>query len=78
MLGVSLTLLRVAIVLLFIVLVESRVGKVRAERLEEDLRSHRDCRHVFSLLAGLAALTQPLSWLMQQPQHKHNIAITEP
>ena len=77
MLGVLLTLLRVAIVLLFIVLVESRVGKVQAERLEEDLRSHRDCRHVFSLLAGLAALTQPLSWL-QQPQHKHNIAITEP
>ena len=77
MLGVSLTLLRVAIVLLFILLVESRVGKVQAERLEEDL-SHRDCRHVFSLLAGLAALTQPLSWLMQQPQHKHNIAITEP
>ena len=28
--------------------------------------SHSNCRHVYSLLAGMAATTQPLSWLMQQ------------
>ena len=61
---------------------EPRVGKVRAKRLEEDSKSHRNCRYVYSLLAGMAAITQPFSWLMQQleqqPQHNHSIAITEP
>ena len=56
MLGVSLTLLRVAIVLLFILLVESRVGKVQAERLEEDLRSHRNCRYVYFPLASTTSV----------------------
>ena len=35
---------------------ESRVGKVRARRLEEDTRSLRICRYVYSLLAGTAAI----------------------
>ena len=54
------------VALLFILFTEPRVGKAQAKRLEEDLRSHRNCRHVYSLLAGMAAITQPLSWLMQQ------------
>ena len=41
---------------------EPRVGK----RLKEDTISRRNCRHVYSLLAGTAAITQPLSWLVQQ------------
>ena len=41
---------------------EPRVDK----RLEEDTRSRRNCRCVYSLLAGTATITQPLSWLMQQ------------
>ena len=35
---------------------EFRVGRVRARRLEEDRRSLRNCRHVYSLLAGAAAI----------------------
>ena len=46
--------------------VEPRVGKAWAERLEGDSRSSRNCRHVYSLLAGSTAITQPLSWLAQQ------------
>ena len=34
---------------------ESRVGKTRAKRLEEDARSSRNCRHLYSLLADTAA-----------------------
>ena len=45
---------------------EPRVAKKRTKRLEGDVRSHRNCRHLYSLLAGKAAITQPLSWLMQQ------------
>ena len=41
-------------------------GKAQAKRLEEDAGSHRNCRHVYSLLAGVAALTQPVSYLTQQ------------
>ena len=41
---------------------EPRVGK----RLKEDTISRRNCRHVYSLLAGTAAITQPLSRLMEQ------------
>ena len=53
-----------------------RVGKAQAKRLEKDSRSHRNCTHIYSLLADAAATaattaksntTQPLSWLMQQP-----------
>ena len=35
---------------------ESRVGKVRAGRLEEDMRSVRNSRHVYSLLAVTVAI----------------------
>ena len=51
-------------------------------RLEGALRSHRNGRHIYSLLAGMPARTQPLSRLMQQrwrqPQHNPNRAVTEP
>ena len=30
---------------------ETRVGTAQAKRLEEDSRSHRNCRHAYSLLA---------------------------
>ena len=50
--------------------------------MEGDSRSHRNCRHVYSLLADTAAITQPFYWLphqlQQQPQHNHNGAITQP
>ena len=65
-----LTLFVMPIVLLFTLLVllaEPRVGKLRAKKLEEDSRSRRNCRQVYSLLAGSAAVTQSLSWLTQQP-----------
>ena len=35
---------------------EPRVGKVQAKRLEGDLRRHRNCRHIYSLLAGIATI----------------------
>ena len=38
---------------------EPRVDKVRAKRLEEDARSHRNCRHVYSLLLWLTQQTKP-------------------
>ena len=47
-------------------LLKTKVSKAWAGELEEDLRSHRKCRHVYSPLAGTAAITQPLSWLTQQ------------
>ena len=53
-------------VLLFTLFAEPRAGKAQAKRLEEDSRSCRNCRHVYSLLTGMAAITQPLSWLTQQ------------
>ena len=46
---------------------EPRIGKPRAPRLEEDARHGRNCSQVYSLLAGAAAITQPLSWLTLQP-----------
>ena len=35
-------------------LVEPRIGKAQAKRVEEDARSRRNCRHIYSLLAGAA------------------------
>ena len=76
---VSLILFTAPIVLLFTLFalfVEFRVGKARAKRLEEDLRSHRNCRHIYSVLADAAAVAaaiaypstmQTLSWLAQWP-----------
>ena len=40
---------------------EPRVVKAWAKRLKEDWRSHGNCRHVYSLLAGKAATTLPVS-----------------
>ena len=45
---------------------EPRLGKTQAKRLEEEASSYRNCKHVSSLLAGMAAIAQPLSWMMQQ------------
>ena len=64
------------VVLLFIpftLFVEPRVGKAQAKRLEEDLRSCRSCRHVYSLLPGVAAIAADmlyslLPWLTQRTQ----------
>ena len=44
---------------LFTLLTEPGVDKVQARKLEEDSRSHRICRHVYSLMAGAAAMMQP-------------------
>ena len=63
-------LFMIPIVLLFplsSLFTEPRVGKACAKSLEGDLRSHRNCRYVYSLLTGTTAITQPLSWLTQQP-----------
>ena len=52
---------------------EPRVGKVWVEKLEGNLRSRRNCRHIYSLWARKAAVTQPcciLWWLTQQTQPK--------
>ena len=75
---VLLILFVMPVVLLFILFAEPRVGKAKVPRLEGDSRSYKRCRHIYSLLAGTAAITRPLSWLMQQPQHSRNVAITEP
>ena len=53
------------VVLLFTLFAEPRIGKPQTKRLEEDVRSHRDCRHIYPLLAGMAAKTWSLSLLMQ-------------
>ena len=37
---------------------EPRVGKARGKRLEENSRSRRNCRHIYSLLPGAAAIAQ--------------------
>ena len=49
-------LLVTPVVLLFTLFAELRVGKARAKRLEEDTRNHRNCRHIYFLLADLAAI----------------------
>ena len=67
--SVLLILLMVPTILLFTLctlFAEPRVVKAWAKRLEEDWRSHRNCRHFHCLLAGKAAITLPVSSLMQQ------------
>ena len=57
------------VVLLFTLcalLAEPRIGKELAKRLQGDSRNNRNCRHVYSLLAGMAAITQSLSWRTQE------------
>ena len=59
---VSLILFMTPTVLLFTLsapFLEPRVGKARAKRLEGDARSCWNCRCIYSLLAGKAAITQP-------------------
>ena len=82
---VSLILFMTPNVLLFTLsalFLEPRIGKAQAKRLEEDARSHWNCRCIYSLLVVKAAITGPLPWLtqqpQQQPQHNHNVARTEP
>ena len=67
MISVLLILFVMPIVLLFTLFTEPRVGKAQVKRLEENLRSYRNCSHGYSLLVVIAAITQPLPWLMQQP-----------
>ena len=58
-----LILLVMPVVLLFTLLAlfaEPKVGKARAKRLE-DARSHRKCRHVYSLLADAAAVAAAIA-----------------
>ena len=66
----------------FALLTEPGVGNVQSKSLEGDLRSHRNCTYFYSLPPGMAAVTQPLSWLTQQPkqrlQHSHNVTLTWP
>ena len=64
---------------------EPTVGKVRAKRLEENVRSRRNCRHVYSLLAGTADITaHNPSGLFQaklvyaQPEQKYPVARRAP
>ena len=59
-----------SIVLLFTLFAEPRVGNAGNQRLDEDSRNSRNCRHIYFLLAGTAAITQPLSWLMKQAGEK--------
>ena len=69
------------VALLFTMVAESRVGKAQAKRLEEDLRNHRNWRHIYPLLADAAAvavdmlyslLLWPTQWTW--PWHHSNAA----
>ena len=46
---------------LFALFTEPRVGIARAKRLEESSRSHRNCRHIYSLLADAAAVAAAIA-----------------
>ena len=41
---------------------EPRVGKVETGKLEENSKSHRNCRHVYFLWAGKAAVAADITW----------------
>ena len=56
MLFILFVTLIVSLFMLFALFAEPRVGKVWAKRLEGDLKSHRNCRHIYSLLAGTAGI----------------------
>ena len=43
-------------VLLFTLFTEPAVGKAQAKSLEENLRNSRNCKYIYSLLAGAAAV----------------------
>ena len=68
---------------LFKLFTEPRIGKVQVKRLEEDSRSQRNCRHIYSLLVDAAAvavdtLHSLLSWLTQHNRHSRDAAVTPP
>ena len=68
---------------LFKLFTEPRIGKVQVKRLEEDSRSQRNCRHIYSLLADAAAvavdtLHSLLPWLTQHNRHSSDAAVTPP
>ena len=41
---------------IFILFTDTRAGKAQVKRLEEDARSYRNCRHIYSLLTGTVAV----------------------
>ena len=49
------------IVPLFTLFTELTVGKARAKRLEENARKCRNCRHIYSLPAGIAVLATDIT-----------------
>ena len=49
-------MLDVLLFTVFTLFTEPREGKARSKRLGEDSRSHRNSRHIYSLLAGIAAI----------------------
>ena len=51
----------VSLFTLFSLFAKARVGKGRAKRLEEDARSPRNCRRVYSLLAGTGAVAADIT-----------------
>ena len=76
--GVLLILFMAPVVLLFLLFAEPSLGKVWVKRLERDLRSHRNCRHVYCLLAGMAAMTQLPCSCGWPSGHRCNAAVTPP
>ena len=46
---------------LFVLFAEPGVDKAQAKRLEEELMSCRNCRHVYSLLADIAAIAAAIT-----------------
>ena len=50
---------------LFALFAEPKVDKALCKRPEKSTRSQSNCRHDYSLLSGMAAITQPLSGLTQ-------------
>ena len=53
---ILLTVTTVLLLTLCALFVEPCVAKALAKRLEEDVSIHRNCRHIYSLLAGAAAV----------------------
>ena len=73
LLGILPTTPIILLIIQFALFTEPRVGKALAKRQEEESRNHRNCRHVYSLLADAAAIAvyvlySLLLWLIQQTQ----------
>ena len=56
LLGILPTTPIILLIIQFALFTEPRIGKALAKRQEEELRNHRNCRHVYSLLADAAAI----------------------